>query len=225
MRNSLDDTGGHVLGNFPNYYSFNPSSERISVLEPSFWRRIAPPGPLSFLDIGCNSGDLTEDFRMNLVNLAGCDSIKAFGVDVDRHLIDVAESRYPNCYFKCLDFVDTLLEDQTSFDICTLFGVTMWVHLNHGDAGLVNLLEKACTYANTSVIIEPQTWNNYKKARKRIKEKGCCKPEFMNQIISGQEEVSELIDKTCMIFFHTKIIHGVTKWGRQIIEFTDKIQI
>ena len=49
---------GHQLGNFPNYYEFNPVNSRLSILE-SWWSRLAPiisktnkEGMVSHLDVG-----------------------------------------------------------------------------------------------------------------------------------------------------------------------------
>lgn len=54
------------------------------------------------------------------------------------------------------------------FDAIFCFSVSMWIHLNHGDAGLEEFLHEICMLSN-SIVIEPQPWKCYKSAVKRLK--------------------------------------------------------
>ena len=54
------------------------------------------------------------------------------------------------------------------FDLVTCFSVTMWIHLNHGDAGLKIFLENIASLSNR-LLIEPQPWTCYKTARRRMR--------------------------------------------------------
>jgi hypothetical protein len=44
----------------------------------------------------------------------------------------------------------------------------MWIHLNNGDAGLMNFLERLATLTD-NLIIEPQPWKSYLSMKKRTK--------------------------------------------------------
>ena len=55
------DPGAARLGNFINYYQFNPPSERLSLLFPhklfsQLEMTVTGASTLNVLDIGCNSG-------------------------------------------------------------------------------------------------------------------------------------------------------------------------
>ena len=54
------------------------------------------------------------------------------------------------------------------FDVAFCFSTTMWVHLNHGDAGLEALLRTLAAWAD-SVVVEPQPWKCYRNAARRMK--------------------------------------------------------
>jgi Bicoid-interacting protein 3 (Bin3) len=53
------------------------------------------------------------------------------------------------------------------FDVVTLFSMTMWVHVNHGDAGLERLVAEAVKRARV-LLVEPQPLKCYKSARRRL---------------------------------------------------------
>jgi hypothetical protein len=58
---------GHRLGNFHNYYTFNPAPERLRFMPASVVRRIQQQfqnaDPALVCDLGCNEGDIT--FQMS----------------------------------------------------------------------------------------------------------------------------------------------------------------
>ncbi|KPV76797.1 uncharacterized protein RHOBADRAFT_51788 [Rhodotorula graminis WP1] len=58
------------------------------------------------------------------------------------------------------------------FDVVTLFSITKWLHLHHGDEGMLRLFGSLYTFLPVGgiVIIEPQEWDNYKRAVKRNKD-------------------------------------------------------
>lgn len=82
------------------------------------------------------------------------------------------------------------------FHFISLFSVTMWVHLNYGDSGLLrlfatvlNLLQRgdaahsANDFALTgSILVEPQPWKCYKTAKKRCKSNNLPFPPHMMDI-------------------------------------------
>lgn len=47
------------------------------------------------------------------------------------------------------------------FNLITLFSVTMWIHLNHGDDGLWKFLEQISSMTD-HLIVEPQPWKCYR---------------------------------------------------------------
>lgn len=44
--------------------------------------------------------------------------------------------------------------------------ITKWLHLHHGDAGLLRLFQSLFDFLPSSgtLVVEPQEWENYKKA-------------------------------------------------------------
>lgn len=103
------------------------------------------------------------------------------GVDLDAILIERARERNPRpdrIIFDCLDFLSDgssqILEEhlrryeKSRFDVIFCFSVTMWIHLNHGDDGLVNFLRKACSITDM-IVIEPQPWKCYRNASRRLR--------------------------------------------------------
>lgn len=58
------------------------------------------------------------------------------------------------------------------FDIVTVFSVTKWMHLHHGDSGLRRLFSSLFALLSPGgvVVIEPQEWENYKSAVKKNKD-------------------------------------------------------
>jgi hypothetical protein len=64
--------------------------------------------------------------------------------------------------------------NNNKFNIISLFSITMWIHLNHGDDGLIGCLTRSVSYLHTngSLIIEPQLWKCYKNNNKRCRKLG-----------------------------------------------------
>jgi len=60
------------------------------------------------------------------------------------------------------------------FNLISLFSITMWIHLNHGDDGLISCLNRSVSllHTNGSLIIEPQLWKCYKNNNKRCRKLG-----------------------------------------------------
>eukprot|EP00124_Ichthyophonus_hoferi_P006058 Ihof_evm1s1162 gene=Ihof_evmTU1s1162 len=57
------------------------------------------------------------------------------------------------------------------FSLVTCFSVTMWIHINHGDRGLVDFLHYLSLLSDT-IIIESQPWKCYRNAEKRLRRLG-----------------------------------------------------
>ena len=81
-----------------------------------------------------------------------------------------------------------------SFSLVCMFSITMWIHLNHGDVGLVDFLrrgarlvqlhnqpegEAAGSLSGGSLVVEPQPWKCYRSAQRRDRRLGICRPPHM----------------------------------------------
>ncbi|XP_078037400.1 putative RNA methyltransferase CG11342 [Augochlora pura] len=177
----IDDSASNRHGNFLYYYDVRPVVDRLRQLPLDVWRPTQPGRKYVGLDIGCNSGDLTFMLCKFLQKLVKKREVSLFGVDLDWRLIERAREHNPRpdqITFDCLDFIEDnsnrILEDylrgvgKPRFDVVFCFSVTMWIHLNHGDKGLIKFLRKACSLTDM-IVIEPQLWTGYEKAAKRLK--------------------------------------------------------
>lgn len=152
-------------GNYHNYYSFRVQQipdPRLNLVAGWFAGK-------AVLDLGCNAGKLTKE----VVEHLGATS--ALGVDLDPVLIAQAESTSSprGCTFKVQDFLLPGWCDGKQFDVVLLLSVTKWIHVNALDAGLLALfkdLHDNIMNADGVLIIEPQEWDNYKRAvRKAVR--------------------------------------------------------
>lgn len=55
--------------------------------------------------------------------------------------------------------------------LMSLFSMTMWMHLHHGDEGLGTFLTRCCARTRC-LLVEPQPWKCYKSAKRRLKSLG-----------------------------------------------------
>ncbi|XP_033176854.1 probable RNA methyltransferase CG11342 [Bombus impatiens] len=185
-RRGKTDPGASRHGNFMNYYQFHPAEERVRQLPCGVWHSTHPDRKYVGLDVGCNAGDLTVALHNFLEKTLSTDQdlpkeIRLLGIDLDPILIERARERNPRpnrIVFECLDFLiedrnGTLDEylrrlEKSRFDVVFCFSVTMWIHLNHGDQGLMEFLQKACSITNM-IVIEPQLWKCYRNASRRLR--------------------------------------------------------
>lgn len=141
--------------------------------------------PFTYLDVGCNEGDLTMGVAHALqVKLET--TVDVTGVDIDGVLIDRANQKYNRqdvpsessssavvtARFHVADAcsTDQLQQVTTSssqpptnnedgmgmFDLVSLFSTTMWIHVHAGDEGLTQVLQQLCHKARHFFIVEPQ---------------------------------------------------------------------
>ncbi|GAA5873629.1 hypothetical protein JCM16303_001188 [Sporobolomyces ruberrimus] len=178
-------------GNYKNYYTFRPASTSIS--DPS---EPAPPpastvdqrlellSPSLFkgkrvLDLGTNAGKISHDLRTVY------EPEEVLGVDIDEVLIEDAkriakeQGLTEGLRFELGDFMqDGWLEGLSEregagkFEVVLLFSVTKWLHLHHGDEGMMRLFRSLHTFLPPGgiVVIEPQERENYARAVKKNKE-------------------------------------------------------
>lgn len=234
-----NDPGAVRHGNFINYYSFHPPEYRISSVLNEVWKGDS----LLVLDIGCNSGDLTQKLYENFLE---CEEKSCafnensnmekkcviFGVDLDPTLVVRAQesNKYSkNIFYECLDITTEKsneriqeilkLNKKIKFDAIFAFSVSMWIHLNHGDAGLINFINKICHFAN-NVVIEPQPWKCYMTAVKRLKKAGSSFPP-LERLKLGQNiecDIEELFTKNKFL----KIIESnPSKWSRKVFLYRE----
>ena len=126
---------------------------------------------------------LYEKLRSNLTG-----KVVMLGVDLDPLLVERAANKFSQTdklEFRVLDIlgadVTSQLEkylasqDRTRFDLVSVFSVTMWVHINHGDEGLKEFVRRLVGLARF-VLVEPQPWKCYQTAARRMRKLG--KEEF-----------------------------------------------
>lgn len=118
---------------------------------------------------------------------SGQSDVRMMGVDLDAQLVQRANEAISNelqskLQFETLNIVteteerDQLLNrylethdsGRKRFDIAFCFSTTMWIHLNHGDAGLESLLASLANWAD-NVVVEPQPWKCYRNASRRLR--------------------------------------------------------
>ncbi|CAD5124239.1 DgyrCDS12535 [Dimorphilus gyrociliatus] len=176
------EPGSARFGNFINYYSFNPPSERLKLIEKDFLKDfIFNEGKTIYiLDIGCNTGDLTREFYKNYCQEYQC---KILGIDLDETLIERAKSSAENgenMDFQTINIIseyDRLLsymkeKNINKFDLINCFSVLMWIHLNHGDE-ILQIFLRNISLLSDNILIEIQPWKCYRNARRRMKKLDC----------------------------------------------------
>ena len=176
LTNNQKDRKHHALathGNYRNYYFHRTTAipdARLSLLPPEIFLQ------KSVLDLGCNAGKLTVETCTHL------GASKALGIDLDHVLIERAKEHYAEgcirtsiaprpCSFICNDFMragywDTFPSDHGTYETILLLSITKWLHLHHGDAGLVGLFRSLFELLplEGTLVVEPQEWQNYKRA-------------------------------------------------------------
>ena len=57
---------------------------------------------------------------------------------------------------------------KSEYDFILALSITKWIHLNNGDAGLKRFFKKIYLNLNTNgyLLLEPQSWDSYKKKAK-----------------------------------------------------------
>ncbi|XP_035445821.2 RNA 5'-monophosphate methyltransferase-like [Spodoptera frugiperda] len=222
------DPGAVKFGNFINYYSFHDVSERIQNLHPQMF-----PEPVNnqivCLDIGCNTGDLSKAIYIYLKTIyPNCD-IHMLAVDIDSMLIERAKEANDNPHIKFItcnimeqndrQLIQSYLDscNQRTFDLSFCFSVTMWIHLNNGDAGLLDFL-KYLKLISRTIVIEPQPWKCYRNAQRRVKKSG---NNFdLYESLKIKSDVDMVIEKTLSEDTHIKTYESqFSSWNRRVQSF------
>ncbi|XP_069826268.1 RNA 5'-monophosphate methyltransferase [Dendropsophus ebraccatus] len=235
------EPGAAQYGNFPNYYSFHPPETRISLLPPGLLlellrRHGGVQETLLALDVGCNTGELSLALYNHLVQPEGCvvtkTNVHFMCCDIDPDLITRAQAANPfpdDITFSALDITDasssgTLYNfldrfGQSSFHIGFCMSITMWIHLNHGDNGLVEFLNRLKTLCDY-LLIEPQPWKCYRSAARRLRKLG--RQDFDHfHTLSICGDMEKEITKIMIKDGSSELIHrfGKTSWDRSLLLF------
>ena len=250
---------GHKYGNYHDYYSFHPSDVRTSLLPPNIFQDLHDNDNdnddtkiFNVLDIGCNEGNLTIDMYNRIRSELSNDiTIHVIGIDIDEMLIDRANKKEKivcsnsNNSNDTIQFItiDIMNNDSISiisnrkFHFISIFSVTMWIHLNHGDDGLRNFLYNTIDLLTNkgSLLIEPQPWKCYKKAAKRLRKLGMPNPSFYGKLnindiekqitqmmMKNDKNNSDINDK---LFTSYNSYGPDPNWGRTLIMFHKDITI
>ena len=152
------------------------------------------------------------------------------GVDLDPLLVERAAKKFSQTdklEFRHLDILQADLtpqleeyltsQDRAKFDLVSLFSVTMWVHINHGDEGLRELVRRVAGMARF-VLVEPQPWKCYQTAARRMRKLG--KEEF--QELKHLELRGPGVDLQIVQLFKERGMElvedfGESKWSRKLV--------
>jgi SAM-dependent methyltransferase len=225
----------HVYGNFQSYYDFHPAVARSALLPKDLfrilWKEQGSPTTFKLFDVGCNEGDLTLMLlRLAREQLPDDVHVVAFGVDIDTILIERARKKGVELLSSMLNaeakFVaaDFMLDNNNynlshytgKLNFVSIFSVTMWVHLNHGDAGLRLFFDRACALLASKgvILVEPQSWRSYKTARKRALKLQLPEPKYWATITLKRPEQD--IDDICLKRFSSVLYLGKEMWSRSL---------
>ncbi|XP_006275768.2 RNA 5'-monophosphate methyltransferase isoform X1 [Alligator mississippiensis] len=241
------EPGAAPYGNFPNYSRFHPPEGRVRLLPNGLLRRLFPARararPLLGLDLGCNSGELSVALYRHLLGLPENEAspdqpvvakdLNLLCCDIDAALIERAQQCSPfpaSIHYTTLDIMDAGAREsslsnflskfgRSTFDICFCMSVTMWIHLNHGDNGLVEFLSclaSLCEY----LLIEPQPWKCYRAAARRLRKLGRNDfDHFRSLAISGDmaEKVTQILTRDGAM--ELVCCFGSTSWDRSLLLF------
>lgn len=153
--------------------------------------------------------------------------------DIDPVLIERAQQCSPfpaSISFANLDIMDCSAREpflssylgrfgRSTFDIVFCMSVTMWIHLNHGDSGLMeflSFLSSLCKY----LLIEPQPWKCYRAAARRLRKLGRNDfDHFRSLTINGDmaERITQILTKDCAM--ELVCCFGSTSWDRSLLLF------
>ncbi|XP_051865484.1 RNA 5'-monophosphate methyltransferase isoform X2 [Pristis pectinata] len=229
------ENGAAPYGNFTNYYRFNPPGERLRLIPAADLAAELPAGgggagPLA-LDVGCNSGDFSVAMYKHLCELK--QNLKVLGCDIDADLIQRATESNPypeSILYVTLDIMDPASREAvlkpyldkwhcTSFDICFCMSVTMWIHLHHGDKGLLDFLLCVSGLCKT-LLIEPQPWKCYRSAARRLRKLGESKFDHF-KTLSIKGDVAQKIQQFLITDCNMELVHcfGNTNWDRSLLLF------
>lgn len=147
-------------------------------------------------------------------------------VDIDSMLIERAKEAndIPNIKFITCNIMEQndrqLIQsyldscNQRTFDLSFCFSVTMWIHLNNGDTGLLDFLKYLKCISRT-IVIEPQPWKCYRNAQRRVKKSGNSFDLY--ESLKIKSDVDMVIEKTLSEDTHIKTYESqFSSWNRRV---------
>ncbi len=224
------DPGSAQFGNFINYYQFNSAENRIDLLPDSIWKeqssKSGNDNKFIVLDLGCNAGNLTQILYEYLVKHTEKD-VHILGIDIDPLLIErcIEHNQHEtNVTYKCMNIMDNDTDgvseylkqfNRTRYDAVFSLSLTMWIHINNGDEGLMDFLKKITLLANL-LVVEPQPWKCYLTAMRRMSRSGKTFDKFKE--LKVRENVEDWIQSTLVEEDVFKVIFQTTptRWNRKI---------
>lgn len=223
---------GHRYGNFHQYYSFHPVESRITVLGSIFevigstFRKQEFQQQIDYLDIGCNSGDLTIRVAVSIAD-ASSRRVRALGWDLDDQLIARANDKStPANATTTFETINVLNEGFTTSsslsDVTTIFSTTMWIHIHGGDEGLRRVMDKLFKVTRHFLIVEPQPSKCYKVAAARLRRMGLSPDDVsvdrLHLRLGGnvEEEIQRL---ATLNGFDLVVKTAKTEWKRTVYLF------
>ncbi|XP_047438099.1 pre-miRNA 5'-monophosphate methyltransferase [Mugil cephalus] len=234
----INDPGAAPYGNFINYYTFNPPENRLSLIPATLLHDLGYSDERQttlILDVGCNSGELSVALYQHLVQESVQEQdpdgrkVHLLGFDLDEALIERAQQTNPlhNLTFIPLDITEdtTQLQDYLDehgsphFHLCLCLAVTMWVHLNHGDSGLLQLLSRLASISQ-HLLLEAQPWKCYRSAARRLRKLGRSDFDHFKVLkIRGDiaEHAREHLERHCGMELIQSF--GSTAWDRKLLLF------
>ncbi|KAG9260163.1 pre-miRNA 5'-monophosphate methyltransferase [Astyanax mexicanus] len=236
----VEDPGAAPFGNFINYYSFNPPENRLELIPASLLQQLGlnpDPDPVLLLDVGCNSGDLSIALYKHLLQDHLSDrgspgNVHLLGFDLDQDLISRAQDSNPfpqNIRFIPLDITQQESHAELRaylqkfgrrrFHLCSCFAVTMWVHLNHGDAAFLALLSGLASLSEY-LLLEVQPWKCYRSAARRLRKLGRSDFEHFKTLqIRGDmaAHAKDHLEQRCSMQLAQSF--GWTSWDRSVLLF------
>ncbi|XP_059184366.1 pre-miRNA 5'-monophosphate methyltransferase [Centropristis striata] len=234
-----NDPGAAPYGNFINYYTFNPPENRLSLIPATLLQDLGYSDGRQttlILDVGCNSGELSVAFYKHLVPEPVCHEesdrrkVNLLGFDLDEILIERAQQNNPlpgSISFIPLDVTKDTDQLQahlsqhgcSHFHLCLCLAVTMWVHLNHGDTGLLQLLSRLASISQ-HLLLEAQPWKCYRSAARRLRKLGRSDfDHFKSLKIRGDvaQHAREHLERHCGMELVQSF--GSTTWDRKLLLF------
>lgn len=152
------------------------------------------------------------------------------GFDLDEILIQRAQQVNPlpdTISFITMDIIKNTDQLQcyldqhgcSRFHLCLCLAVTMWIHLNHGDSGLLQLLSRLASFSQ-HLLLEAQPWKCYRSAARRLRKLGRTDfDHFKDLRICGDiaEHVREHLENHCGMELIQSF--GSTSWDRKLLLF------
>ncbi|KAL3314011.1 hypothetical protein Ciccas_007385 [Cichlidogyrus casuarinus] len=157
-------------GNYANYYSRRDPKERLQYLMPEWFNG------KDVADYGCHNGTMTfailEKFPdVNKIDALDCDGeliANARHMQRERIRWNPNSNHFEKINFQTANWVDTCSStDDPLYDTILAFSVTKWIHLNHGDVGLMRFFRRAFNLLKPGghLVLEPQPKTSYKRTR------------------------------------------------------------